>query len=331
MFKTVSVIVAIYNVGEYLEQCIESIINQTYNNLDIILVDDGSTDIGPTICDKFQQRDDRITVIHKKNEGCVYARRDGVIKATGEYVLFVDGDDWLDKSYIKNLYEKIVSTDSDVVVDSFLMSFPDSEHKKRSCYSPGVYKGDKLSDLKKYIIYSGKYFEFGINPALWNKLFKRQKLLKHQARISQWISLGEDFALSVPYMMEADTITIIDSDAYYHYRQSANSMVNAYNPKLNESVDILINDLDNNYYLKPYDVQLRYYYSWIFISCLNNAYMSSNRSNEAIDAIKKTFLNFRRKDVVNLNRISLKYSLVFWGLKHRLYRFVYLLMKVKNK
>ena len=104
----ISVIVPVYNVEEYLTQCIESIINQTYTNLEIILVDDGSTDQSGKICDEYAIKDDRIQVIHKENRGVGSARNVGLDTSKGEYVSFVDSDDYVDKNYIKILLKQML-------------------------------------------------------------------------------------------------------------------------------------------------------------------------------------------------------------------------------
>lgn len=104
----ISVIVPIYNIQEYLPQCIDSIINQTYTELEIILVDDGSTDSGGSICDEYALNDSRVKVIHKKNGGLVSARKAGIRAAHGEYITFVDGDDWIER----DTYQKYLKSDS---------------------------------------------------------------------------------------------------------------------------------------------------------------------------------------------------------------------------
>ena len=107
MDKKISIIVPVYNLEKYLPRCLNSVCNQTYKNLEIILVDDGSTDKSSDICDNWAKKDSRIIVIHKKNGGVSSARNAGIKKATGEYIHFVDGDDWLEL----NCYEKIVERD----------------------------------------------------------------------------------------------------------------------------------------------------------------------------------------------------------------------------
>ena len=115
----VSVIVAAYNVAAYLEKCLNSILNQTYRNLEIIIVDDGSRDNTGKICDEFAEKDCRVRVIHKKNEGSVRARYDGLNAATGEYIYFVDGDDWLCLGVIDSLVSSLVDNTVDIVISNY--------------------------------------------------------------------------------------------------------------------------------------------------------------------------------------------------------------------
>lgn len=313
----VSVIVAIYNVGKYLEQCIQSIMDQTYKNLEIILIDDGSPDNSPQICDDFSRKDKRIRVIHKSNEGSVYARRDGLLSATGKYVLLVDGDDFADFEYINNLVFAAENENADVVIDSFLMSYPDREYVERIYFLPGMYSNERLKKLKERLIYSGEYFQFGVNPALWNKLFRRDKLLEFYKNVPRGLTLGEDFAVSMPYMASTDRIVILDSGAYYHYRQRTDSMVKAYNAKLTGNINLLMRYLDDGVLGKSMDGQLLYYYSWLLLCDLKNALNNSSHLSEQMRMLKGVYNDFNRKDIVGgLKKIPTKYRLAFSLLKH---------------
>ena len=111
----ISVVIPIYNVAQYLSQCVDSVLSQSYQDLEIILVDDGSTDECPKICDDYQQKDARIRVIHKENGGLSDARNAGMKKATGEWTLFVDSDDWIDQEAIAKLYQFAIENRCDIV------------------------------------------------------------------------------------------------------------------------------------------------------------------------------------------------------------------------
>ena len=112
----ISVIIPVYNVEEYLDKCVTSVLNQTYKNLEIILVDDGSPDNCPKMCDEWAKKDKRIKVVHKKNGGLSDARNSGIEVCTGEYIGFVDSDDYIDKQMYKELLKRIESTNSDMVM-----------------------------------------------------------------------------------------------------------------------------------------------------------------------------------------------------------------------
>ena len=115
----ISIIVPVYNAEEYLSKCLESLVNQTYRNIEIILVDDGSTDASPQMCDEYAQKDDRIIVIHKENEGLSLTRNVGMAAITGDFFTFVDSDDWLSYNYVENLVVALEANDIDIVFTSY--------------------------------------------------------------------------------------------------------------------------------------------------------------------------------------------------------------------
>ena len=120
----VSVIVPIYNSGKYLDKCIDSIVNQTYKNLEIILVDDGSTDNAPEICDEWAKKDERIKVIHQENGGVSKARNVGLDNVTGEYISFVDSDDYVVRNYIDFLYYNLHAYGADISMGKQKVTYP---------------------------------------------------------------------------------------------------------------------------------------------------------------------------------------------------------------
>lgn len=119
----VSVIVPVYNVEKYLDRCVNSLVNQTLNDIEIIFVDDGSPDGCPAMCDEYARKDGRVHVIHKMNGGLSSARNDGLKHVTAEYYMFVDSDDWLDIETCKVCYEKIVALDADCLMFSYIKEF----------------------------------------------------------------------------------------------------------------------------------------------------------------------------------------------------------------
>ena len=163
----ISVIVPIYNVEKYLERCVDSIVNQTYRNLEIILVDDGSPDNCPKMCDDFAKKDSRIRVVHKKNGGLSDARNSGMKIASGECIVFVDSDDYVDCNMIAKMYDVMLKDDSDVV--SCGVKWVDENGEVIS--EPTVDKNEILdtNEAMIEIIIDGK-----LKQHVWNKMYKTE-------------------------------------------------------------------------------------------------------------------------------------------------------------
>lgn len=266
---TVSVIVPIYGVEQYLKQCIESILNQTLKDIEIILVDDGSKDNCPKICDEYAAKDERIVVIHKENGGLVSARQAGVERATGYYVGFVDGDDWIEPTMFEKMVEVADSNTSDLVTCGFFYSYPEKELMYKSRIREGNYNGYKLTKLMETIIYAGKFYEWGLPPAVWNKLYIREKYFPFQNRVDRNISLGEDLAVTSGYYSICENITVIDKP-YYHYRQIPSSMVHSYDPKLQSKITALFKFLDTYACDECIKKQIGYYKVFMLANLLKN-------------------------------------------------------------
>ena len=220
----ISVIVPIYGIDKYVGLCIESILNQTYQNLEIILVDDGSPDRCPELCDLYAQKDSRIKVIHKPNGGLVSARKAGLRAATGKYVGYVDGDDWIGPGFYEALYTAATTSQADVVCAGFTRDlFLKNAHFSNNV-PLGVYTGRRLDELKKQMISCGDFFRIGITTYVWNKLFRREVLMKHQLNVDETITIGEDAAVTYPVLLDCECVCVTDHFAY-HYRQREDSML----------------------------------------------------------------------------------------------------------
>ena len=220
----ISVIVPIYMIDRYVGLCIESILNQTYKNLEIILVDDGGKDRCPEICDLYKRKDDRIKVIHKPNGGLVSARKAGLQQSNGEYVSYVDGDDWIGPGFIEGLYTAASTSNADIVCAGFTRDLFSRSASFTNTLSSGIYEGEKLIELWKNMASTGLYFRPGISTYVWNKLFKREILLDPQSRVDNRISIGEDGAVTYPALLSCSRVAVIDNVAY-HYRQREDSML----------------------------------------------------------------------------------------------------------
>lgn len=220
----ISIVVPIYQIDRYIGICIESLLNQTYENVEIILVNDGSPDRCPEICDLYASKDSRIKVIHKENGGLVSARKAGLLAATGKYVGYVDGDDWVGAGFVESLYTAISTADADIAAGGFSRDLFNRTVHFADLLPCGVYEGGRLDELRSKMISLGDFFKIGVSTYVWNKLFRREVLLEAQMPVDNAISIGEDAAVTYPAIMKAKRVVITDTCAY-HYRQREDSML----------------------------------------------------------------------------------------------------------
>ncbi len=223
MPELISVIVPIYHVEKYLQQCIESIQNQTYRNLEIILVDDGSDDKCPEICDYYAGSDPRIKVIHKENGGIDSARKAGIMAATGKYVGYVDGDDWIEPEMYEELLGYVHKYDVEVVESGVIDSWSDVEKKRVPYIQEGCYKGEEfIEKVEPRILYAGIFFRHGVFVYLCTKLLLREKVMKYQMISDLTNIIQNDTMVSLPCITETKSLYIAHN-CYYHYRVRTDS------------------------------------------------------------------------------------------------------------
>lgn len=210
----ISVIVPIYNVEKYLVRCLQSIIKQTYQNLEIILVDDGSTDTSGKLCDKFAEKDSRIIVIHKKNGGLSDARNVGIDKSSGSYLVFVDSDDWIDPDMISILYNVAQKNNSDIIECSYRNIYKDHILEETNCNAE-IINGDYVTALEGMLDW--RYFK----PVAWNKLYKRNVIKDIRYPVGR---LHEDEFTTYKYFYNAKKVSYIDVSKYNYDRTREDSI-----------------------------------------------------------------------------------------------------------
>lgn len=221
----VSIIVPVYNAEKYLQICIDSIVSQTYKNLQIILVDDGSVDESSKICDTYAEVDSRILVIHQENHGAVHARNIGIENAEGKYIAFADADDWLESNMIERLYKSLIINGADVSMCGRQEDTGSTSVSVNHGFLSGYYDKNKLIEqIYPDMIVNTSFFQWGIFPGLWDKLFKKELLKRMHADVDARITMGDDALCTYPYLLKANSIYILD-ECLYHYRQNPTSMV----------------------------------------------------------------------------------------------------------
>lgn len=220
-----SIVVPVYNVEKYLNQCIDSILGQSFRDFELIIVDDGSKDRSGSICDEYAKADSRVIVIHTENHGVVTARRTGVNCARGEYTAFVDSDDWLDLDFYRSIFETTGEANADVLVCNRVSRAAGSV--ETTMFQPGYYDRKQLeSTVLPQMIYDMSEERYFISPSLWDKVFRTELLKAVYAGVDPAVTLGEDAVCTYPCIARANDLYIINNSAYYHYREDHVSMVN---------------------------------------------------------------------------------------------------------
>ena len=220
-----SVIVPVYNVEKYLNECVDSILSQTFTDYELILVNDGSKDNSGAICDEYAEKDNRVKVVHKENGGLSDARNAGNAIAQGEYVVYIDSDDYVDgNDFLENIYEK-AKTGADIICYKFKKYFEDSQSFSKCDYAfPDLQKHNTLAERINYLVKTNSFY-----CSAWSKSIKFSLLKENNINFEKGL-LGEDQEWYYHVLLKAKFIDGIDKD-YIVYRQRANSITTSWKMK----------------------------------------------------------------------------------------------------
>ncbi len=338
----VTVVLPVYNVEKYLDRCIKSVVNQTYSNLDILLVDDGSSDGSSEICDNWAKLDNRIRVIHKDNAGLGMARNTGLENAMGDYICFVDSDDYIAENTVEKALILATDTSSDLVlygintVDSFgnvissfhpdvsKVTFDGSEVQSR--FFPDYIAPDpSVKGRKKYYM----------SPCL---LLYSMDLI-HRANwrfVSEREIISEDVYTQLMLFRYVNRVSILP-DALYFYCHNDSSLSRRYIPNRYDAI--------KNFYCKSVSLCQKMGYSDVVINRVSKPYLSFTISvlkqecsqprcrRDTLDALKRIVDDEVLQEVLNVGRndkAKLSRRILFFALRHKMYAFCYLLLKAKN-
>lgn len=223
MKDLISIIVLAYKVEQYLEKCIQSIQNQTYENLEILLICKDSDDNCSLICDRYANKDPRIIVIYQKDSGVDAARKLGIRNATGKYIGYVDGDDWIEADMYEKLHGFATIYNVDVVESGVIDMWESVEKKRIPYFAEGCYKGSDFEEnIEPRLLCSDKFFQHGVSGYMWSKLFLKSSLEKYQLMSGLLNDYIDDIMVSLPCIAHTKSIYITHS-CYYHYRAHADN------------------------------------------------------------------------------------------------------------
>lgn len=234
----VSIVVPVYNTEKYLERCVDTLINQSYVNLEILLIDDGSTDGSGKLCDEFARMDPRIRVVHKVNGGLISAWKKGVEKSTGEYICFVDSDDWVDLNMVGEMADCLKGNIREMVISDYVVEREDGT--KQYVWQqllPGEYDREAM---EKEVIPNllGEEWRY-ITISRCMKLISRQLIIDNCKYSDPVIRTGEDTTIMLPALIDCQRLVVMDHKAYYHYLYVTSSMIHKYDEGLYENIRLL--------------------------------------------------------------------------------------------
>lgn len=222
---SVSIIVPVFNAESYLPGCLNSILNQTLEDFEVILINDGSTDASGSICEDYAGMDTRIKTIHQNNQGLVNARKAGLSAARGAYVGFVDSDDWIEPDMFLTLFQAAVDFDADIVAEGIIEDVSGICKCQKNALKEGIYQSaEERRYVYRNMMNCEEYFNLGIQPYLVNKLIRRELAGLHIPTIEASIRIGEDAAAVYPMLLLSERIVLMGT-CHYHYCLREGSMM----------------------------------------------------------------------------------------------------------
>lgn len=334
--ELISIIVPVYNVERYLEQCIESLVNQTYKNLEIILVNDGSTDSSGSLCEKLAKTDKRIRVIHKNNEGLGFARNTGMEVMNGKYVTFIDSDDYADSNLIELLYTNLKNENADTCIGGFKRVKNSGEVIFKEQYDRVVYSdGEVKNNLLIKMLGSSPEKSDAIRMSVWNVIYSADIIRNSNLKFpSERELISEDIIFDVKYYQGSKRVVVIDSLAY-NYRINEESLTRKYKSDRFEKCKILYEELKNQVN-KIYDddmailrVQRQFFVNIRECIKQENTKISHKNIKEAISNIEYICKDDVIQDIIAdypVKKLNIKQRLFLYLIKYKLSSLLYCLV-----
>lgn len=212
MNSLVSIIVPVYNIASYLDRLMNSLLKQTYNKIEIIIVDDGSSDESLNKCLEYRKSDKRVHVVSQKNSGVSVARNRGISEAQGNFLFFIDGDDYIEKNMVERMLSEM-SFDIDMVICGITIH---DQYLRQNQRFKGIATEQLILTMKDLAYNYWDYYELGIINAPWNKLYRKEIIEKYELKFPVGIKMGEDAYFNLSYFMNSSKVKII-KDPLYHY------------------------------------------------------------------------------------------------------------------
>lgn len=308
MNPTLSVIIPVYNTEEYLDECIESVLKQTFRDFEIILVDDASTDASGAICDSYAKKYGFIKVIHKEHGGPTQTRKTGLAYAKGEYIIYMDSDDRVTPDMYEYMLKKMFKYNADIGICDIVIETEKSRTPLYRSMPGGFYNKERLQkEIYPVMLFSEKAGAPAIAPSLCNKIIKKTILEKVLPYANENIYYGEDAVCTYPCMLDAESVYIAKDKFFYIYTQTEYSLSRKYDKRLLAKLPLLISIFDEEFEKRGFDGKIQ-----------TDFYAAS----QLLFSIRNELLFNRKKTLAQKNTELKKYV--------RLPRFTEALQAVKN-
>lgn len=333
MRNTVSIIIPVYNVEHYLCNTIDSVLSQTYKNIEIILVNDGSTDKSGEICDLYAERDSKVKCYHLENKGVSFARNYGMNKANGEFIMFVDSDDTIEVDTIYKVVRTLLSDDSDIAL--FGMKF---EYIKNGICYKSVKKSIEKSMVLNSNNFSDSFFDlFSHNylSSACNKIFKRKIVEENNIKFNPEISKFEDLLFSLELLKYCKSMSILPNPFYLYANREGISLSKKYEKGLFDKLYVVIDYLDKyTTFLGLEDdfskKRINGFYVYLVSLCISNLLHENRSTNDKVNYIKKLLEKEEVAKIINSDSGSSTFNKVFvYFTKKKMYRMIYILFLLK--
>ena len=341
MSVKVSVVVPVYNVEKYIKQCVESLISQSYEDIEIILVDDGSTDSSGIICDQYADIDDRIIVLHDKNGGLSEARRRGIEKASGEYIIIVDGDDWVDENTIEECLNTIYNhKELECVIFSYIREYPDHSIEAHVMSESVIMDRNDVEKMVYRRLFGLIGEELKHPERLENmgsccmKLYRRDVAKRGRFFDVKDVGSSEDVLFNMYALYGCTNIAYIDK-TMYHYRKTGSSITSTYRPMLitqwKRLFSIMYTVIEENKlnesYLQALNSRISLSIMGVGMNELHNAETAKRKIKSYInEEVYRNAINS-----IQLRFLPLPWKALLWFSKKRLYKLVYLELRTIEK
>ncbi len=298
---TFSFIVPVYNVEQYLAQCIESVLSQTCSDFELILVDDGSTDSSGEICDRYKAEDARVHVVHKKNAGVSVARNVGIEQAQGKYVCFIDSDDWIESDYLAKILTEIA--DFDILFFGCVCHYEDGSVRSL-CPSAVECRTDLYKAISHLLQNDMKVNYFGFT---WNSVFRRDIINQFGIRFVEKLSVSEDEVFTLAYCNQAHSLKVMPSPLYHYFSKEQGLTQKEKSPEewtlLAESFQCLLEGIEDPNLKYSYKERIAGYYNMVacsstnLVGCLKGELKMMNycRENNIRFSIKSVLRDLKNK------------------------------------